>query len=207
MTNISETLAGLNKEIDDIRTRKEPLKFLRKETKGNHTSYSSVSYDKIYEKFPDIPVTIWDLHKKMDEIKNLAEWTEWRKQLDNMMSNFSSRLNDWYDCESYMAWVVRRVKNCLETDLITAYEAYLESNLGELECTLWVYVSEQKENTDLLDKYLKLFQKEKKQIISIEMKKLKEASGFKKEVVSKTRKKVKKSIKDVMDLVFKPSKI
>lgn len=178
MTNtgksLSETLEGLNKEIDKIRTQNEPSQFLKKEVKGSHISYSYVSYEKIYEKFPDIPVTIWDLHNKKKEITNLAEWTEWRKQLDYMMKNFLSRLNDWYDCEHFMAWVVRRVKNCIEVDLIQAYEAYLESGLSEIECVLWEYVSKQTENTEILDKYFKLFQREKRIIIKVEMKNIKE---------------------------------
>ncbi|MCK9272085.1 hypothetical protein M0P65_00880 [Candidatus Gracilibacteria bacterium] len=202
--SLNETLIGLNKEIDEIRTQNEPSRFLRKEVNGNHISYSQVSYDKIYEKFPDIPVTIGDLHRKMDELISLKEGTKGGEQLKYMMKNFIERINDGYDCESSLINAIHRINGAFKADILDAYEAYLVGNLGELEVTLGKYISIQKGNTDLLDEYYKAFDKTMNELIKKEMDKIKSVFGFKKGVISKTGKKVKRNI---LDIILKPSKI
>ena len=163
--------------------------------------------EKVLKLFPDLPIKIWDLHEKINELKDFEEWTEWRKQLDAMMKNFFSRLNEWYDCEHFMTWVAERVKRCINLDLIMDYESYLVGGLGKLERILWEYISKQKENTDVLNKYFQKFQEEKEELIRIHMMKVRKSFWIERKTTTSVKKAKQRSIKDIMALVFKPSKI
>lgn len=105
--------------------------------------------DYIKEHFPDAPIiSIADIQRKFQEICIFTETENWKKEMEMMMRDFLSRINEWYDHEWTIFWLIRLIKDWIEMDIVNAYYMYISCSLNTQLGDLCKYIEEKSKAKD-----------------------------------------------------------
>ena len=91
--------------------------------------------------FWDIPLWINEISTKMNSICLLDSGFQWEKIRNYMINNFINRVNDWFEHEWTIFWLIRLIKDWIEIDIFNIYKFYLGNEMNEFSKPLRDYFS------------------------------------------------------------------